>query len=254
MTAETEDERFERLSRDRIVRPLPKRFYKTVSVTDEYGIALDGRGVKTPLKAPLVLPTIALAKAVAEEWEAQTEYINPHAMPLTKLSNTAIDRGIKEKASIAAEIMQFAGSDMVSYRAEAPPGLVAKQMLNWDPVVAWAKVQLNADFLTVHTLAHKRQSVASLAKVEHHILQLDPFTFTAVHNLTTLTGSALLAIMLATGGGSVDDAWAAANVDEDWQISTWGEDDEAMARRAERYNEFSCCVEFVKLANPDLAG
>ena len=253
MTAETENERIERLSRDRIVRPLPKRFYKKVSVTRQLGIALDGRNVKTPLKAPLVLPNGALAAAVAEEWEAQTEFINPHAMPLTKLSNTAIDRATAEKPSIAAEILEFAGSDMVCYRAEAPHGLVSKQAAHWDPVVAWAETGLDARFATVSTLTHRRQSAAALAAIEKHILALDPFAFTVVHNLTTLTGSALLAIMLAAGGISVENAWTAANVDEDWQIQTWGHDDEAMARRAGRYNEFCCCAKFVKLANIPVA-
>ncbi len=248
MTAETEDERFERLSRDRIVRPLPKRFYKKVSVTPQLGIALDGRNVKTPLKAPLVLPNSPLAAAVAEEWEAQSEFINPHAMPLTKLANTAIDRARAEKANIAAEILEFAGSDMVCYRAEAPQGLVTRQATHWDPVVAWAESELDARFATVSALTHIRQSDAALAAIEKHVLALDAFTFTAIHNLTTLTGSALLAIMLAADGVSAENAWAAANVDEDWQIETWGQDDEAMARRAGRHAEFSSCVKFARLA------
>ena len=111
MSEETEDERWERLSRDRIHRPLPKRFYKSVAVTDRLGIALDGRTVKTPLKAALVLPNQDLAEAEAAEWDAQVDVINPHAMPLTKLANTAIDRATTEKAKIAAEILEFAGSD-----------------------------------------------------------------------------------------------------------------------------------------------
>jgi chaperone required for assembly of F1-ATPase len=245
---ETEDERLERLSRDRVARRLPKRFYKTVSVTERQGIALDGRGVKTPLKAPLILPTSALAAAVAEEWQAQGEFINPHAMPLTKLSNTAIDRATAEKTNIAAEILEFAGSDMVCYRAEAPQGLVIRQTKHWNPVVAWAESELDARFATVSTLTHMRQSDAALAAIEKHVLALDPFTFTAVHSLTNLTGSALLAIMLAADGVSVENAWAAANVDEDWQIETWGRDDEAMGRRAGRWDEFSGCVKFARLA------
>ena len=146
MTTETEDQRFERLSRDRIQRPLPKRFYKSVTVTEQLGIALDGRSVKTPLKAPLVLPTRALAEAVAAEWDAQIEVINPHAMPLTKLANTAIDRAIAEKSKITAEILEFAGSDMVCYRAESPAGLVLRQTTHWDPIIAWAKVGPESQF------------------------------------------------------------------------------------------------------------
>jgi len=248
MSDETEDQRWERLSRDRIHRPLPKRFYKSVAVTGQLGIALDGRNVKTPLKAALVLPTPGLAEAVAAEWDAQVDVINPHAMPLTKLANTAIDRAIPEKSKIAAEILEFAGSDMVCYRAESPAGLVLRQTNHWDPVIAWAKADLKVDFATVNTITHKRQSPAALQALESHIISLDPFSFVAVHNLTTITGSALLAAMTAAGKITADAAWLAANVDEDWQIATWGEDDEAKARRAGRLNEFSASVKFVNLA------
>jgi chaperone required for assembly of F1-ATPase len=248
MTGETEDQRFERLSRDRIHRPLPKRFYKSVAVTGQLGIALDGRSVKTPLKAPLVLPNRALAEAVAAEWDAQIEVINPHAMPLTKLANTAIDRAIAERSKINAEIMEFAGSDLVCYRAESPEGLVLRQTTHWDPIIAWARADLNAGFETVSTITHKIQSTAALRALEVHVTTLDPFSFVSVHNLTTLTGSALLAAMLAAGKISADAAWLAANVDEDWQIGTWGEDAEAMVRREGRSSEFIACAEFLNLA------
>lgn len=248
MSGETEDQRFERLSRDRIHRPLPKRFYKSVAVTGQFGIALDGRNVKTPLKAPLVLPNRAMAEAVAAEWDAQIEVINPHAMPLTKLANTAIDRAAAERSKISAEIMEFAGSDMVCYRAEGPEGLVLRQTTHWDPIIAWAKSDLNAGFETVSTITHRRQSAEALQALEAHITALDPFSFVTVHNLTTLTGSALLATMVAAGKISADAAWLAANVDEDWQIGTWGEDAEAMVRREGRLSEFLACAKFLNLA------
>ena len=247
MMGESEDQRFERLSRDRIQRPLPKRFYKSVTVTEQLGIALDGRSVQTPLKAALVLPSSTLAEAVAAEWDAQVEFINPHAMPLTKLANTAIDRAIAEKSKIAAEMLELAGSDMVCYRAESPAGLALRQAQHWDPVIVWAKSELKASFESVNTITHKRQSTSALRALETHIFTLDPFLLAAVHNLAALTGSALLATMVAAGEIPADAAWAAANVDEDWQIETWGEDPEAMARRKGRLNEFSACINFVKL-------
>jgi chaperone required for assembly of F1-ATPase len=249
MSDETEDDRWERLSRDRIHRPLPKRFYKSVALTDQLGIALDGRTVKTPLKAPLVLPTRPLAEAVAAEWDAQVDVINPRAMPLTKLANTAIDRAVSERPKITAEILEFAGSDLVCYRAESPAGLVLREATYWDPIISWAKVDLGIDFATVNSITQRRQSAAALQTLEAHIKSLNPFTFVAVHNLTTLTGSALLAAMVAAGKIPSDAAWLAANVDEDWQIETWGEDAEASARRAGRFNEFSACVRFVNLAH-----
>jgi chaperone required for assembly of F1-ATPase len=248
MSAETEDERFERLSRDRIVRPMPKRFYKVVGVTAKLEISLDGRIVKTPLKVPLVLPTRALAEAVAAEWDAQKEYVNPGTMPLTKLANTAIDRAISERPSIAAEILEFAGSDMVCYRADKPGSLVSLQTQYWDPVIAWAQDTLGVKFAAVDSVMHITQSRDAMQAVRAHVDGLDAFAFTAAHNLTTLTGSALLSLMLASDGISSQRAWLAANVDEDWQISTWGHDDEAETRRAGRLNEFSACVMFIKLA------
>jgi chaperone required for assembly of F1-ATPase len=248
MTDETEDQRWERLSRDRIHRPLPKRFYKSVTVTDQFGIALDGRNVKTPLKAPLILPNRALADAVAAEWEGQIEVINPHAMPLTKLANTALDRAVAERSKILAEIVEFAGSDLVCYRADTPEGLVLLQNQHWNPIITWARSGLNASFETVNIITHKPQSAVALHTLEAHIAALDRFSFVAVHNLTNLTGSALLAAMAVAGRISAEAAWLAANVDEDWQIATWGKDDEAMARREGRLKEFSACVKFVNLA------
>jgi chaperone required for assembly of F1-ATPase len=249
MSAETEDERFERLSRDRIVRPMPKRFYKVVGVTEKLEITLDGRIVKTPLKVPLVLSNRALADAVAAEWEAQKDTINPGAMPLTKLANTAIDRATRERPGISAEILSFAGSDMVCYRANKPASLVVLQSQYWDPVVAWVGQALHADFATVDSISHVAQSENALRTVARHVDGLNAFTFTAVHNLTTLSGSALLALMLGAGGISPEQAWLAANVDEDWQIATWGKDNEAETRRAGRSREFSACVNFISLAN-----
>jgi chaperone required for assembly of F1-ATPase len=195
-----------------------------------------------------VLPTRALAEAVAAEWDAQIDVINPHGMPLTKLANTAIDRAIPEKSKIVAEILEFAGNDMICYRAESPAGLVQRQKTHWDPIIAWTKTDLKADFAVVNTITHKRQSPTALQALEAHIELLDPFSLVAVHNLTTLTGSALLAAKLAVGKIPTEAAWRAANVDEDWQIETWGEDAEATARRTERLNEFSASVKFVNLA------
>ncbi len=248
MTDETPDQRFERLSRDRIQHILPKRFYKSVSVTQGLEIALDQRIVKTPLKAPLKLPNRALAGAVAAEWEAQGEFINPHAMPFTKLANTAIDRATAERQSITQEILDFAGSDLVCYRATVPEGLVSLQNQLWNPVIAWAFQTLGASLVVAHEIVHRPQPQQAMQSFESHLNNLDTFSFTAAHNLTTLTGSAVLALMMVAGDISAELAWTAANVDEDWQIQTWGKDDEAVARRAGRHREFLACVDFVRLA------
>ncbi len=247
LTTETADERWERLSRDRIVRPLPKKFYKLATVTDELSIALDGRGVKTPMKAKLVLPSSALAEAIAAEWNAQIEFINPAAMPLTKLANTAIDRAGLERKFVAGQVVEFAGSDMVCYRAEAPENLVALQQAAWDPIVAWASAAMDAKVTFVSGIIHQKQDGATIAKVEAHVASLSNFELTVAHNLTTLTGSALLGLMLTAGAISAEQGWEAAHVEEDFQIATWGQDDEANARRAFRRIDFDGSLQFLNL-------
>ncbi len=247
LTTETADERWERLSRDRIVRPLPKKFYKLASVTDDLGIALDGRAVKTPMKAKLVLPSRGLAEAIAAEWNAQEEFINPAAMPLTKLANTAIDRAGLERKFVAGQVVEFAGSDMVCYRAEAPEKLVKLQASAWDPIVAWAEATMNAKVTFVSGIIHQKQEAATLVRIEAHVAGLSNFELTVAHNLTTLTGSALLGLMLTAGAISAEQGWSAAHVEEDFQIATWGEDDEAGARRALRRIDFDGSLQFLNL-------
>ncbi|MEO9167031.1 MAG: ATP12 family protein, partial [Aestuariivirga sp.] len=169
MAEETPDQRFERLSQDRIDRPLPKRFYKDVSVGADSSILLDGRGVKTPLKAKLVLLTVKLAQAVADEWRVQDKLINPALMPLTKLANTAIDRVGVERAHIAGEVKSFAGNDLVCYRAEQPAELVALQTQHWDRALAWAEKNLGTKFNTTKGVVHIAQPSAALQAVEGHV-------------------------------------------------------------------------------------
>ncbi len=249
LTTETADERWERLSRDRIVRPLPKKFYKLAEVTAELGIALDGRIVKTPLKAKLMLPCLPLANAISAEWNAQVDVINPATMPLTKLANTAIDRAGAERAFVAGQVVEFAGSDMVCYRAEAPDKLVALQSDAWDPVVAWASTAIGAKFRMVRGVMHSAQTAATLAAVVAHVATLSDFQLTVAHNLTTLTGSALLGLMLTAKAISPEKGWVAAHVEEDFQIATWGQDDEAQVRRAFRRIDYDGSLQFLNLLN-----
>ena len=247
LTTETADERWERLSRDRIVRPLPKKFYTLATVTDELCIALDGRVVKTPMKVKLILPSRALAEAVAAEWNAQIDVINPAAMPLTKLANTAIDRAGGERAFVAGQVVEFSGSDMVCYRANEEEVLRILQASAWDPIIAWAEAEMNVKFLIVRGVMHKAQSPSAMAAVEKHVASLDEFRLTVAHNLTTLTGSALLGLMLTAGKITPDAGWQAAHVDEDFQIATWGTDEEAAQRRVWRKIDFDGSLHFLNL-------
>jgi chaperone required for assembly of F1-ATPase len=225
-----------------------KRFYQTASATPDHGVALDGRPIKTPLKAALILPTAALAEAVAAEWQGQGAEINPASMILTKLANTAIDKTMRERDRIVGEIVDYAGSDLVCYRTADPVSLQVRQIAAWDPVLNWALAELDAAFVAVSGIVHQPQSAPALAAFRKRLEKETAWHVTAIHNLTTLTSSALIALMLARGAVSPETAWAAAHVDEDWQIEHWGEDDEAIARRAGRNAEFTACVRFISLA------
>lgn len=244
---ETEDERLNRLSRDTFKRDLPKRFYKSVEVSDSLGIMLDGRAVKTPSKKSLVLPNAALARLVAEEWRARGTHINPARMPVTKLANTAIDRAVSERESIIAEIVGYAGNDMVCYWADRPPQLVALQRRHWQPILDWAKAELGRAPLQTASLIHETQPAVLLEAVKTKTQSLDNWNLTAFYLLTTLTGSALLSFMHQQGAIDAQAAWAAANVEEDYQISQWGLDWEAKIRREGRQNDFNGLVHFLEL-------
>jgi len=226
----------------------PRRFYKTVTVTDDLGIALDGRSVKTPAKVVLRLPTRALAEAVAAEWDAQGEKIDAASMILTKLANTALDRVAPDRQRIEAEVLDYASSDLVCYRADRPPELVDRHRREWDPVVDWARTALDAPFEVTAGVIHKAQPGTAVAAYASALSELSDFELAAFHTVMTLTGSALIAMMLARRATIPEAAWIAAHVDEDYQIEQWGQDAEAQARRAARYAEFMAACRFLTLA------
>ena len=244
---ETPDERMRRLITGQFNKVLPRRFYKAVQLSESNGILLDGKPVKTPLKASLQLPTKALGEAIAEEWRAQKDFIDPESMPLTKLANTAIDRATAEHTTIVDEITQYAGSDMVCYFAEGPRELFSRQQKHWQPVFDWAVDKLDARFRQGKGITHIAQPPETLETIRLHLTQFDPWQLTAVYVLTTLTGSALLSLMLQTAAITPEDAWHAAHVDEDFQIEQWGEDDEAVRRRASRKREYDGLTGFFDL-------
>jgi chaperone required for assembly of F1-ATPase len=234
---------------DSMKKPLARRFYKNVSVGDAapFQILLDGRPIKTPKKRPLALPTRELAEAIAEEWRVQDEFIDPTRMPLTRFANTAIDAVADTLDAVANDIIAYANSDLVCYRAETPEELVERQAEHWDPIVAWANEALRGEFHVFPGVMHVAQLEASLAAVSTALQPHDAFRLTALHVLTTLTGSALIALALDREWLSGDAAWKAAHVDEDYQISLWGEDAEAAVRRRGRRAEFNSAVQLLAL-------
>jgi len=230
---------------------LPKRFYKDVAVKDDgnrASIMLDGRPVRTPGKALLSVPSKALAQAIADEWRAQGDHIDPRTMPLTKLANTAIDGIEGRAAAVVDDIMDHARADLLCYRASGPKGLLAEQVKHWDPVLAWAKDALNAPLTRAGGIVHVTQADASMAEIEKRLKGFDAFSLAALHVLTSLTGSALLALAIALKRLTPDEAWAAAHVDEDWQAGQWGDDDEAKARREARRRDFDAAARTLTLS------
>lgn len=229
---------------------LPKRFYKTAAVTPRgqgFSITLDGKPVYTPARHELTVASRELADEISAEWEAQGERIDPSTMPMTKRANTALDRVRGREGKITAEIVEYAGSDLLCYRAETPEGLVKNQKEHWDPVLEWANEELGAPFSVQTSISHIAQSPDSLAKIRDAFSTQDFYALTPLHTMTTLTGSALLTLALALGRLDADAVWTAAHVDEDWQISQWGEDAEAKAHRAIQRREFDDDVRFLDL-------
>ena len=224
-----------------------KRFYKQALATPENTITLDGRVVKTPEKRLLRLPTSALAEAISAEWQAQGEVIDSKTMYLTKLANTAVDRVAPRRDVIIAEMVEFAGSDLVCYRADRPPDLVASQKEKWNQILAWASESLGATFETAIGVVHIAQPDQTLDAVRQHFHAIESFKLTALHNAMTLTGSALIAAMAGAGAISPQSAWECAHIDEDFQILHWGWDAEAKDRRTLRQREFMTCFHFLSL-------
>lgn len=238
------------------LRPaLPKRFYSVAEVEPPgtssaagVRVLLDGRPVRTPGKRVLALPSRPLAKAVAAEWAAQDTVVDPQSMPLTRMSNTALDGVAGQEDAVRDDIAGFAMSDLVCYRTEAPDELVRGQSVRWDPIVRWAETRLASPLLLAAGLMPVAQSEQVRAGMLGALAPLDAFRLTALHVITTLTGSALLALAVYEGRIDADAAWAAAHVDEDYQESQWGADAEATARRTRRRVEFDAAARLLALA------
>jgi chaperone required for assembly of F1-ATPase len=231
--------------------PVLKRFYKHAAAGETDGgsaLLLDGKMARTPAKMRLVLPARALAEAIAAEWAAQESEIDPLRMPLTRLANLAIDRITDEAAAIREEIVRYAASDHVLYRAGEPEGLVALQAAHWDPILEWARSALDARFILAEGVNFVAQPEAALAAVRAEAEKWPvPFALAALASLTSLAGSALIALALARGRLTAVEAWNAAHVDEDWNTRQWGDDAEAVSRRTQRFSEFEAAARMLVL-------
>jgi chaperone required for assembly of F1-ATPase len=223
---------------------LRRRFYAratTAPAAEGHAVLLDDKPVRTPARHALAAPTPALAAAIAAEWQAQGDLIDPARMPLSRLANAIIDGVATTPRPVAEEIAKYLASDLVFYRAGGPAGLVERQTRHWDPILAWARHGLDAGFKTGQGVVHVAQPEAALAAARAAIPQ-DPWRLGASHAITTLTGSALIALALVRGALAAEEAWTAAHVDEDWNMAQWGRDTPALERREFRHAEFQAAV------------
>lgn len=216
---------------------LPKRFYEKAEVAESEGgfaVHLDGRPVKTPARNLLLLPTRAAAQIVADEFAAQEKLIDPGKMPATRLVNTAIDGIAQDPQAVFEDILRFAGTDMLCYRADSPQELVSRQTENWGPLIDWME-SLGARFALAESVMHVEQPREAIAAFSVHMAGFkDPLALAALHTMTTLMGSAIIALAVAKGEISAEKGWAIAHIDEDWTIEHWGSDAEAIERRKNR--------------------
>ncbi|ARS29149.1 ATP12 family chaperone protein [Sphingomonas sp. KC8] len=229
-----------------------KRFYKNVAAVagpDGFAIELDGRPVKTPARAALLLPTQALADAVVAEWQSQEDTIDPRSMPLTGLANAAIDRVAPDPLKFAQDIAVYGESDVTCYRADEPDDLVVRQAEAWDALLDWARRRYDVHFEIATGIIHRPQPDATVARLAEAVVARDAFTLAGLSPLTTIGGSLVAALAVAEGAVDPAEAFAATHLDELWQAAQWGEDSLALAAREARERDFLAAARFIALAS-----
>lgn len=233
-----------------------RRFWREVSVVPEaggFGLRLDGRGLRTPGKAVLRVPSQALAEALAEEWRAVEDALDPRGMPVTRAANAAIDKVAPEREAVVEELMGFGETDLLCYRATAPEGLVARQAEAWDPLLDWADAALGARLVPVRGVMPRPQDPDALSRLAAPLRPADPFALTALCDLVSLSGSLVIGLAAVSGAWEPDDLWARSRADEDWQEAQWGRDEEAHERVLLRRRDFLRAHRFHGLATAALA-
>jgi len=232
--------------------PQRKRFYTSAGIAAADGgfaVTLDGKPIRTPSGRQVVVPTSDIADAIAAEWSAQEETIDPLTMPLTRFANSVVQGVVDRVDAVADDVAMYLGTDLLFYRAGHPAALVAREAAHWDPFLYWAANELGAHFILAEGIVHVAQPEPAI-RAARAAFPDDPWSVAALHVVTTLTGSALLALALFHGVRSADEIWAAAHVDEDWNIEKWGIDDEVAARSAARKVDFTAAVTILKALKP----
>jgi chaperone required for assembly of F1-ATPase len=226
------------------------RFWEGVAIEAGNGgwaIALDGRPVKTPARAALVVPAEALAEAIAGEWRSVEDEIDPRAMPLTGLANAAIDRVAPEPRAFANGLARYAEADLACYRAEWPPELVERQAAAWNPLLGWARRRYDVDFCTTSGLTHIPQPQATIERLSHAVAALDPFRLAGLSPLVTIGGSLVAGLAVLEKAMTAAEVWDSVSIDERWQLEQWGADAEAAAAIEGRRRDFLAAARFLEL-------
>lgn len=218
-----------------------KRFWKdtSVEVSDAgFRVLLDGRPVKTPAKSSFAVPTRALADLIATEWQAQEDKIDPETMPFTRMANSAIDKVTPQHQAVAEMLAEYGGSDLICYRANGPVELIERQAVAWDPLIAWAKTELNAPLEATTGVIFHAQSEDSLTAMRRQVLAMDPFVLTSFHDLVALSGSLVIGFAALRGYDTPENLWEVSRIDESWQVHLWGKDEESEQMSAVKRQSF----------------
>ena len=227
-----------------------KRFWKAAEAARDDGgwaIELDGKPLRTPARAPLIVPGESLAEAIAEEWRVAGATVDPRAMPLTGIANAAIDRVAPAKDDFAAGLARYAEADLACYRAEGPRALVEQQSASWDSLLGWARRRYDIDFVTTSGLMHVAQPQATVERLGHEVAALDIFHLAALSPLVTIGGSLVAALAVLEKAIAPEPAWEAASIDERWQLEQWGADKEAETALDNRRGDFLAAARFLEL-------
>lgn len=227
-----------------------KKFWKEAKAVEAdggYTVHLDGRAVKTPAKSPFVVPTLAMARAIAAEWDAQGEQVDPLSMPCTRSANAAIDKVSHQFDEVADMIAEYGDADLLCYRAESPVELAARQAEAWDPLLDWAAETLNARLEPRVGILHAPQSPDAMSSLRARVHALTPFQLTGFHDLVGISGSLIIGFAATAGYAPADDLFNLSRIDEAWQIEQWGDDEEATEIAEKKRGEFAHAFRFFSL-------